>query len=81
MFSEFLIGPRHANGVLATHHGDSGSVWCLDFGKEYPPMPLAVQWGGHEFTSMSGKEENAIRSGQLPNNSMPASRCRNRCPT
>jgi hypothetical protein len=45
--SDFLIGPRSEKEELATHPGDSGTVWLLEQGKEM--RPIAVQWGGQVF--------------------------------
>ena len=46
--SDFLIGPRADGEGMATHPGDSGTLWLLE--SRYDGlMPLAVQWGGQVF--------------------------------
>ena len=54
--SDFLIGPREAGGNLATHPGDSGTVWLLE-SKENGLMPIALQWGGQVFASDGGAQQ------------------------
>jgi hypothetical protein len=54
--ADFLIGPRKGE-VLATHPGDSGTLWLLEStSRTDPPRPLAVQWGGHVFVEGNGRK-------------------------
>jgi len=59
--SDFLIGPRE-DVPFQTHPGDSGALWVLDRSEDKKKcqvqdrMPLAIQWGGHVFSSGDGKE-------------------------
>ena len=47
--ADFLIGSRDET-PLATHPGDSGSLWVVDSPDAAAPlMPLAIQWGGAVF--------------------------------
>jgi hypothetical protein len=58
--ADFLIGARDGE-PLATHPGDSGTLWLLETTETNDPAgalrPLAVQWGGHVFVSGDGKSQ------------------------
>lgn len=48
--------------AFATRPGDSGTLWMLELDGEdkkkdqpQPPMPIALQWGGHVFADEAGK--------------------------
>jgi hypothetical protein len=68
--SDILIGPKPGEN-LATHHGDSGTLWVLDPLKgatKGPPStcrPLAVQWGGQVFTDQKGHQRKSFALGTL----------------
>ena len=48
--ADFLIGSRDDTNTPMTHPGDSGTLWLLETGDQKAGnMPIAVQWGGHEF--------------------------------
>lgn len=51
--SDFLIASRADGDPLETRPGDSGAVWMLEH-RDGPPLPLAVQWGGHVFMDATG---------------------------
>ena len=53
--ADFMIGGR-ANNVLATHPGDSGTVWLIeqdDVARDH--MPIAIQWGGAVFSAETSR--------------------------
>lgn len=68
--SDILIGPK-PDGIFATHHGDSGTLWVLDRLQgvsKGPPStyrPLAVQWGGQIFTDQKGNQRKSFALGTL----------------
>jgi hypothetical protein len=68
--SDILIGPRPRQ-TLATHHGDSGTLWVLDplpgvtKGAPSTYRPLAVQWGGQVFTDENGNQRKSFALGTL----------------
>jgi len=51
--SDFLIGPRDERQAFGTHPGDSGTVWLLENGG-LGLRPIALQWGGHVFSTDDG---------------------------
>lgn len=44
--ADFLIAPP-SGCKLATHHGDSGTIWLMETKEEF--RPFALQWGAHRF--------------------------------
>ena len=66
--ADAIVGPRLAQAPLPTRPGDSGTLWALDDhpadgGKPATPndpapvvRPVAMQWGGHRFTTNTGTD-------------------------
>ena len=58
--ADFLIGSQDET-PLATHPGDSGSIWVVDSPDAAAPlMPLAIQWGGAVFGNALEKQPFAL---------------------
>jgi hypothetical protein len=58
--ADFLIGSRDET-PLATHPGDSGSLWVVDSPDAAAPlMPLAIRWGGAVFGNALEKQPFAL---------------------
>ncbi|MBZ5491816.1 MAG: hypothetical protein LAO76_12870 [Acidobacteriia bacterium] len=60
--ADFLIGPRE-DAPFQTNPGDSGATFVLDYPDSEDPLhnldrrPVAVQWGGHVFSSNGEKSQ------------------------
>jgi hypothetical protein len=54
--SDFLIGARDNDQGFQTSPGDSGALWMMEAEPGAPPLPIAMQWGGHRFLEGGGQQ-------------------------